>query len=230
MIMDFELIISNLPDMFDGLLITLQLLICTLIVGFVVSVPMALCWTEGPKPVQWLIHFYVTLFRGTPLLVQIFLIYYGLGQFEAVRDSALWPFFRDPFFCALLALSLNTSAYTTNIIRGAIKAVPYGEIEAGRAFAMSRLTLYRYVILPQAFKLVLPAYGNEIIIILKATSLASTVTIMDLTGVAYNMFSTTYKPYEAFITAALIYIAITFVLTRLFRLLEIRLNRQSVDW
>jgi His/Glu/Gln/Arg/opine family amino acid ABC transporter permease subunit len=228
--MDYALIMSSLPEMFDGLLITLQLLLCTLAVGLIISVPMALCWTEGPTPVKWLIHFYVTLFRGTPLLVQIFLIYYGLGQFEAVRDSALWPFFRDPFYCALLALSLNTSAYTTNIIRGAIKAVPYGEIEAGRAFAMSRLTLYRYVILPQAFKMVLPAYGNEIIIILKATSLASTVTIMDLTGVAYNIFSTTYQPYEPFITAALIYIFITFTLTRLFRLVEVRLNRQTVDW
>lgn len=228
--MDFDLIVSSLPDMFAGLMITLQLLVCALAAGLIISVPLALCWVEGNKAVQWIIHFYVTLFRGTPLLVQIFLIYYGLGQLNGIQSSIFWPFLRDPFFCTLLALSLNTSAYTTNIIRGAIRAVPYGEIEAGRAFAMSRFTLYRHVILPQAFKLVLPAYGNEIIIILKATSLASTVTIMDLTGVAYSIFSDTYSPYEPFITAAVIYISITFILTRLFRLVEVRINRQSVDW
>ena len=228
--MGIELIIESLPSLTQGLFVTLQLLLCALVFGLVIALPMAIMWVEGYKPFRYLAVFYVTFFRGTPLLVQVFLIYYGLGQLEWVRTSLLWPVFKEPFFCAALALSLNTSAYTANIIRGAIKAVPFGEIEAGRAFGMSKFTLYRTVILPQAFKLVLPAYGNEIIIILKATSLASTITIMDLTGVANDIVSNTYRPYEIFITAALFYIAITFELTRLFRIVEGRVNKQLPDW
>lgn len=228
--MDMELIFNSLPQMGSGLIVTLELLMCALIAGIVIAVPVAIAWVEGSRLIQWTAHFYVTFFRGTPLLVQIFLIYYGLGQVEWLRGSFLWPLFKQPFFCAVLALSLNTSAYTANIIRGAIKAVPYGEIEAGRAFGMKRFILYRTVILPQAFKLVLPSYSNEIIIILKATSLASTITIMDLTGVASDIVANTYQPYEIFITAALMYIGITYILTRIFRLLEVRMNKQVMDW
>lgn len=228
--MDFQLILTSLPDLLSGLVITLELLLCSLIVGLLIAVPVAILWVEGRKPTQFVAHFYVTFFRGTPLLVQIFLIYYGLGQLESIRDSFLWPLFKEPFFCAVLALSLNTSAYTANIIRGAIKAIPHGEIEAGYAFGMSKFQRYQTIILPQAFKLILPAYSNEIIIILKATSLASTITIMDLTGVASDIVSNTYRPYEIFISAAILYIAITFILTRLFRFLEIKMNKQITEW
>lgn len=228
--MDYQLIIASIPALLAGLVVTLELMICALIVGIIISVPVAIAWVEGCKPIQFIAHFYVTFFRGTPLLVQVFLIYYGLGQLEGIRDSFLWPVFKQPFFCATLALSLNTSSYTANIIRGAIKTVPHGEIEAGRAFGMNKITLYSTIILPQAFKLMLPAYGNEVIIMLKATSLASTITIMDLTGVASDIVSNTYRPYEIFITAALFYIAITFILTRIFRFLEIKVNRQITEW
>lgn len=226
-----ELIIESMPALLGGLMVTIQLMLCALAMGIIIAVPAAILWVEGPKPVQMLLNFYSTFFRGTPLLVQVFLVYYGLGQLEGMRDSILWPLFRQPFFCAVLALSLNTSAYTSNIIRGAIRAIPFGEVEAGRAFGMNRVQLYRHILLPQAFRLFLPAYGNEVIIILKATSLASTITIMDLTGVANDIVSNTYRPFEIFATAALIYIGVTFVLTRIFRLLEIRLNKQQViEW
>jgi len=226
-----DLILQSLPALMGGLVETLLLMVCALAAGIVIALLAAVFWVEAPRPVQLLISFYSTFFRGTPLLVQIFLIYYGFGQLEAVRTSVLWPLFREPFFCAVLALSLNTSAYTCNIIRGAIRAIPYGEVEAGMAFGMNRLQLYRYVLIPQAFRLFLPAYGNEVIIILKATSQASTITIMDLTGVASNIVSNTYRPFEIFIAAALIYIAVTFVLTRIFHVLEVRLNKQQViEW
>lgn len=228
--MDYQLILDSIPQLLGGLAVTLELMVCALIMGIIIAVPVAIAWVEGCKPIQFIANFYVTFFRGTPLLVQVFLIYYGLGQLEGIRDSFLWPVFKQPFFCAALALSLNTSSYTANIIRGAIKAVPYGEIEAGRAFGMNKITLYSTIILPQAFKLMLPAYGNEVIIILKATSLASTITIMDLTGIASDIVSNTYRPYEIFITAALFYIAITFILMRIFRFLEIKVNRQITEW
>ncbi len=226
-----DLIIDNFPALLGGLSETIQLMLCALVAGFIIALPLAVLWVEGPKPVKWLMNFYSTFFRGTPLLVQIFLIYYGLGQLPAVRESFFWPLFKEPFFCAVLALSLNTSAYTCNIIRGAIRAIPYGEVEAGRAFGMTRFQLYRYVLIPQVFRLFLPAYGNEVIIMLKATSQASTITIMDLTGVSLNIMSTTYRPFEIFIIAALIYISITFVLVRIFRRLEVRLNKQQIiEW
>lgn len=225
-----DLIVSSFPALLGGLVVTMQLMLAALAWGIVLAVPAAVLWVEGPKPAQWLIKFYVTFFRGTPLLVQVFLIYYGLGQFECIRASLLWPLFRQPFFCAVLALSLNTSAYTANIIRGAILAVPYGEIEAGRAYGMNRVQLYRLVLMPNVVRLFLPAYGNEVIIMLKATSLASTITLMDLTGVASNIMANTYRPFELFIAAALIYITVTFILTRLFNALEVRMNRQVADW
>ncbi len=225
-----ELVFSSLPALFSGLFMTVQLMLCALAAGILLAVPAAVLWVEASRPVQLLVSFYATFFRGTPLLVQVFLIYYGLGQFEAVRESILWPVFRQPFFCAVLALSLNTSAYTANIIRGAIRAIPYGEIEAGRAFGMNRFMLYRHILMPQAFRLFLPAYSNEVIIILKATSLASTITLMDLTGAATNIVSNTYRPFEIFTAAALIYIAVTFIITRIFHLLEVRMNKQLTEW
>lgn len=225
-----DLVIENFPALMGGLFTSIRLMLLALACGMLIALPAAIVWVEGPKPVRWLINFYTTFFRGTPLLVQVFLVYYGLGQLEGMRDSILWPLFRQPFFCAAFALSLNTSAYTANIIRGAIKAVPYGEIEAGRAFGMNRVKLYRHIVMPQALRLFLPAYGNEVIIMLKATSLASTITIMDLTGVTSHIMTTTYRPFEIFTAAACIYIAVTFVLTRIFRMLEVRLNKQITEW
>ena len=157
--------------------------------------------------------------------MQIFLVYYGLGQFEGVRASALWPILREPYWCAIIAFALNTGAYTAEILRGAIQAVPVGEVEAAKAFGMSRALSLRRIILPRAVRIALPAYGNEVILMLKGSALASTITLLDLTGMARTIIARTYMPVEIFLAAGLIYLAITFVFVQLFRLLERRLSR-----
>jgi arginine/ornithine transport system permease protein len=160
--------------------------------------------------------------RGTPLLVQLFLLYYGLPQFDAVRDSFAWPWLRSATFCAIAAFTLNTCAYTVEILHGAMRAVPAGEIEAARAMGMTRAVTLRRVILPSAFRRMLPAYGNEVILMLQATSLASAVTLLDLTGAASEMNSRFYLPFEAFLSAAALYLAITLALVGLFHAAERR--------
>lgn len=157
---------------------------------------------------------YVFLFRGSPLLVQIFIIYYGLSQFPAIRQSALWPFLRQPYWCAILALSLNTAAYASEIIRGGLESVPPGTIEAGRALGLSRPLLYRLVILPLAVRQALPAYGNEVVIMVKSTSLASIVTLMEITGIAHEIISDTFRAFEVFFCAGVIYLAINALIVR----------------
>jgi octopine/nopaline transport system permease protein len=164
------------------------------------------------------------VFRGTPLLVQIFLIYYGLGQFEAIRDSFLWTFFREPFWCAILAYTLNTGAYSSEIIRGGIQAVPFAQIEAARACGMGRLLMFRRIVFPIAIRQALPAYGNEIMLMVKASSLASTITLMEVTGIARSIISKSFAPVEIFIVAGAIYLFINFVVSRAIRYLEYRLS------
>jgi His/Glu/Gln/Arg/opine family amino acid ABC transporter permease subunit len=221
-----ELMWSSLPDLLEGALLTIELVVLGLAIGFVLAVPVALMRTAN-NPLLWgPAYGYIFYFRGTPLLVQIYLTYYGLGQFEAVRESFLWPIFREAYWCAIIAFSLNTAAYTAEIFRGAIQAVPHGEIEAARAVGMSRFMQYRRIILPSAFRLALPAYSNEVILMLKSSSLVSTITLLDLTGVARVIVSRTFAPYEIFITAAIIYLLITFVITRGFGWTERRLNPQ----
>jgi His/Glu/Gln/Arg/opine family amino acid ABC transporter permease subunit len=223
--MNFDLMIESVPALLFGTVTTIELLVASLVCGMTIAVPVAVLRVSGPSPVRLLLHWYIYFFRGTPLLVQIFLIYYGVAQFEIVRDSALWPYLRQPWVCAILTFSLNTAAYTAYILRGAIEAVPAGEIEAARACGMSTALAYRTVILPRAFRLALPAYGNEMVSMLKSTSLASTITVMELTATANTIVARTFAPYELFITAALIYLSITYVLTTALRALEYRLSR-----
>ncbi|MEW9310272.1 ABC transporter permease [Labrys neptuniae] len=223
--MNFDLMLESLPALLKGTAITLQLLAASLACGMLIAVPVAILRINGNRVVRLILHCYIYFFRGTPLLVQIFLVYYGLAQFDVVRDSALWPYLRQASVCAILTFSLNTAAYTAYILRGAIQAVPAGEIEAARACGMSTALAYRSIILPHAFRLALPAYGNEVVSMLKSTSLASTITVMELTGVANTIVARTFAPYELFITAALIYLAITYVLTSALRALEHRLSR-----
>jgi arginine/ornithine transport system permease protein len=168
------------------------------------------------------VWFFTYVIRGTPMLVQLFLLYYGLAQFEAVRASALWPWLSSAWFCAVAAFSINTCAYTTEIIAGAMRALPHGEIEAARSLGMSRITLLRRILLPAALRRSLPAYGNEVIMMLHGTSLASVVTLLDLTGVARQVNSTYYLPFEAFGAAALVYVAITLLLVAAFHAAERR--------
>jgi His/Glu/Gln/Arg/opine family amino acid ABC transporter permease subunit len=223
--MNFELIVDSLPALLSATVTTVELLVASLVFGLLLAVPVAILRVSGPKPVRLLLHCYIYFFRGTPLLVQMFLVYYGLAQFEAVRDSMLWPYLRQASICAVLTFSLNTAAYTAYILRGAIEAVPAGEVEAAHACGMSTALAYRTIILPRAFRIALPAYGNEVISMLKATSLASTITVMELTGAANTIVARSFSPYELFITAALIYLFITYLLTLLLRALEHRLSR-----
>jgi len=168
----------------------------------------------------WLVRLYVFALRGTPLLLQIFLIYYGLGQFAFVRHGLLWPFLRQPFWCAILALTLNTAAYGSEIIRGGLQSVPPGAIEAARVSGMSGILLYRRIILPLAIRQALPAYGNELVAMVKATSLASIVTLMEISGIAYAIISETYRALEVFICAGALYLLINFLLSRAVAALE----------
>lgn len=223
--MNLEVIIANLPKLLAGTVLTAELVILALVLGMAVAVPMALmrvsrrAWLSRPAQA------YIFFFRGTPLLVQIFLVYYGLSQFEWVRGGALWPILREPYWCAIIAFTLNTAAYTAEILRGGILAVPSGEVEAARALGMSTAIMYRRVILPRAFRIALPAYGNEVILMLKGSALASTITLLDLTGMARTIIARTYMPVEIFLAAGIIYLLMTFVFTRGFGLVERRLNR-----
>jgi arginine/ornithine transport system permease protein len=219
---NFEAIIDSLPLYLSGTLTTLKLLVVALALGLAGALPLAMLrslpsrWASQPV---WLFTYVI---RGTPMLVQLFLLYYGIAQFEAVRQSPLWPWLSSAWFCAVAAFGINTCAYTTEILHGAMKAVPYGEIEAAKALGMSRWTTLRRIVLPSAFRRSLPAYGNEVVLMLHGTALASVVTIADLTGAAREFNNTYYLPFEAFITAAVFYLMITFVLVALFRAAERR--------
>jgi putative lysine/arginine/ornithine/histidine/octopine transport system permease protein len=212
-------------DYLSGAWLTIQLVVISAILGFLLAIPVALARLSQNPVVAGLATGYSLFFRGTPLLVQIFLIYFGLGQFDFVRDSILWPVLREAYVCALITFVLNTAAYSGEIVRGGILAVPHGEVEAARACGMSTLKTYRLVILPRAFSICLPAYSNEVIILMKGTSLASTITLLELTGVARLAASSTYQPIQVFLIAGIVYYLLTLVITRIFRLLENRYNR-----
>jgi len=220
--MDFSIITENFGIYLEGLWNTAQLVSLSLIIGLMMAIPLAVFVTSKNIFVNGPIRAYVYFFRGTPLLVQMFLIYYGMGQFDAMKSSILWPLFREAYFCALFAFTLNTAAYTTEIIRGAIVATPHGEIEAAKSTGMSRLLMLRRIVLPSAFRRALPAYSNEIIFMLHGSSIASVITIVDITGAARIVNSRFYSPYEAFLTAAVIYLCITFLIVWSIKKLEAR--------
>lgn len=225
--MNFQVMLDSLPRLLGGAILTLELVALAALAGFVLALVVALARLSR-NPLLWMPAYgFVFFFRGTPLLVQIFLIYYGLSQFSEVRASALWPILREPYWCALIAFSLNTSAYTAEIMRGAIQAVPRGQIEAAMATGMSRLIRLRRVVLPQALRIGLPAYSNEVILLVKASSLASTVTLMDITGTARTIASVNYMPVELLTTAALIYLTINFLLTRAFKGIEYLISGET---
>jgi octopine/nopaline transport system permease protein len=221
---NFALMWESLPKLLGGLVLTLELVVLSLLLGIGVAIGVALMRVSSSRLAAGFAYGYAFVFRGTPLLVQIFLIYYGLGQFEAVRDSFLWTFFREPFWCAILALTLNTGAYTSEIIRGGIQSVPWGQVEAARACGMSRLLLFRRIIFPIAVRQALPAYGNEVILMVKSSSLASTITLLEVTGIARGIIAQTFAPVEIFIVAGAIYLTINFVVTRAIRYAEWRLS------
>ncbi len=225
--MNFELMAESLPKLIAGVPITLSLVAGSLALGFVFAVILAQLRLSRNPLLSKLAYAYVYVFRSTPLLVQIFLIYYGSGQFrESLEGVGLWFFLREPYFCAILALTMNTAAYTSEIIRGGIQSVPWGQLEAGRAVGMSGVTLFRRIVFPVAIRQALPAYGNEIILMVKSTSLASTITILEITGIAKKIIATTYATIEVFIIAGAIYLSINFIVTRGIQWIEIKLSPQ----
>jgi His/Glu/Gln/Arg/opine family amino acid ABC transporter permease subunit len=224
--LDWALMWESVPDLLGGLEVTLELTLLSLLLGLVLALPLAALRTAQNPLLRLPALGYITFFRGTPLLVQIFLIYYGLGQFEWLRATPLWPLLREASWCAVAAFSLNTAAYTGEILRGALEAVPRGEIEAARSLGMSRLLVFRLIALPRAVQIALPAYGNEAILVIKSSSLASTITLLDITGVARSLVAHTYAPYEIFLVAGALYLALTFVVTRLIAGAEWWLNAE----
>ena len=222
--MNFELMIETFPKLLSGLNLTIQLVTISLFLGFCLAIGLALLRLSNNTFLSFFAKTYVFYFRGTPLLVQIFLIYYGIAQFEIIRETFVWSFFKEAYWCGILALTLNTCAYSSEIIRGGIQSVPFGQIESARSVGMSRFLLYRRIILPIAFRQALPAYGNEIILMVKATSLVSTITLMEVTGIARLIIAKTFSPVEVFIVAGLIYLTINFIVTRLVNFCEIKLT------
>jgi octopine/nopaline transport system permease protein len=222
--MNFELMIETFPKLLSGLNLTIQLVTISLFLGFCLAIGLALLRLSNNTFLSFFAKTYVFYFRGTPLLVQIFLIYYGIAQFEIIRETFVWSFFKEAYWCGILALTLNTCAYSSEIIRGGIQSVPFGQIESAKSVGMSRFLLYRRIILPIAFRQALPAYGNEIILMVKATSLVSTITLMEVTGIARLIIAKTFSPVEVFIVAGLIYLTINFIVTRLVNFCEIKLT------
>lgn len=211
---------STIMEYWGGLVTTVQLVFLSLVLGLILAVPLAIMRTSKNPLINAPVWFYTYIFRGTPLLIQLYIIYYGLAQIEGIQQTFWWDIFREAFYPALLAFTLNTAAYTTEIIRGAIVATPHGEIEAAKAYGMSWALRMRRIILPSATRRAVQAYSNEVIFMLHASAIASVVTLVDLTGAARNIYSRFYAPFEAFIFVALIYMALTFLLVFAFRKLE----------
>jgi len=219
--LDFILIAENFDRFLYGVLVTLELTFLALILGGLMAIPMAIARASKHKIFNAPVWCYTYVFRGTPLLVQTYLIYYGLGQFEWVRESFLWgPILSQAWWCALIAFTLNTAAYTTELFRGAIEATPVGEIEAAKACGLSYRKRLARIILPGAFRRALPAYSNEVIFMLHGSVVASTITLQDILGVGRWLNGRYYLAYEGFITAALLYMVLVFLIAYGFRLWE----------
>lgn len=220
--LDFNLMLEVMPKLWQGVGTTGRLSCLILLLAFVLAIPISFARNSNKLFLSLPANAYILFFRGTPALVQVFLVYYGLSQFSWVRTSLAWTVLRDPFWCLIIALGMNGAAYSAELFAGAMRNVSRGVVEAARALGLTWYATVRTVIFPIALRSALPAYSNEIILTIKATSLASTITILDLTGMARLEVARTYAPYEVFLTAAAIYVAITTLLTKLLKQLEQR--------
>ena len=218
--MDFDLIINSFPKLLFASITTLKLLSVSLFIGLFIGLFFAILRIKNNIILGKIAYGYSYTFRGTPLLVQIFIIYYGFGQVEFIRESFLWVILNEPYWCAVIAFALNTGAYTSEILRSAFQTIKPGFIEAGKSLGVPNKLIFYKIQIPIAIRQSLPAYGNEIILMLKGTSLASTVTLMDLTGVAKYIISTTFKPIEVFVIAGSIYLFFTFIIHNVIKFLE----------
>ena len=220
--MDIDFALEHLPKLLKATQLTIQLTFLSLFFGVFVGVFFAVLRTSKNKILFYISYYYSYAFRGTPLLVQIFIIYFGLAQLEWIRESFLWVFLKEPYSCAILAFTLNTGAYSSEIFRSAFETINRGIIEAAEGLGLNKINTFFKIKLPIAIRQSLPAYGNEMILMLKGTSLASTVTLLDLTGVAKHIISTTFRPIEVFIVAGSIYLLMTFIIHNFIKFLEKR--------
>ncbi len=218
--MDFTLMATSLPKLLSAAAVTLKLLSLSLLFGIFIGLLFAILRLNKNPLINKFAYGYSYIFRGTPLLVQIFLIYFGLGQIEYFRSTFLWVVFKEPYWCAIIAFALNTGAYTSEILRSAFQTIKPGIVEAGKSLGVSSKIIFYKIQIPIAIRQSLPAYGNEIILMMKGTSLASTVTLMDITGVAKYIISTSFKPIEVFIVAGGIYLFMTFVIHNIIKFFE----------
>ena len=227
--MDLGVIIDNLPNFLSGTVITIQITAISVAIGFCLAIVLSIM-RVSKNPFVWMpVYGFNFYFRGTPLLVQLFLIYYGSGQFQDfLSQVGLWLYFKEAYFCAVLTLTLNTAAYASEIFRGGIEGVPFGEIEAARACGMSGVKLYKRIIMPAALRIAWPAYTNEVVFLLQASSLVSIITLMDITGVARVAAAQTFAFYELFLFAALIYLVLVYALIFIFRKVEDRITAHLV--
>ncbi len=222
--MDFTILVKFLPLILTGLWYTLLLLVLSSLFGMILAIPIGLVQVTGPKPIAWLAAAFCTVIRGTPLLIQLYILYYGFGslfpQIPWIRQSFMWPVLREGLFYAVLAFTLSFAGYEGAVMKGAFASVPKGELEAARAFGMSPFTVLRRIWFPRAFRIVLPTLGGETILQLKATPIAALVTVTELYGAAGQIFRTTYDFFPPMLLVAVIYFALTFIITRLFNLIE----------
>ena len=219
-----SLIFTNFFKILKALDQTLLLLLASLPIGFILSLIFALGRVSKIKFLSKTIEYYIFIIRGTPLLVQIYLIYFGLGSIKVIRDSFLWIILKEPFWCGVLALTINTVAYGSEIFRGGIQAVSQEQIDSGKSLGFTRIGLLRKIIFPIAFRQVLPTYGNELILMVKATSLISLTTYMEMTGVARRLMAITWAPVEAFLAAGILYLFLNFLMVQFIKYLEWKYN------
>ncbi len=213
------------PKFFSGFLVTLQIVGLSLIIGAAVSLPIVYGRMSKNPLAAIPAYSFVYFFRGTPLIAQTFLVYYGAGSFRQELDAVgLWWFFREPYYCVIFTFSLNTAAYQAEILRGAIRNVPKGQREAGQSLGLSKWAIFRKIILPQALIVALRPYGNEVVLMVKGSAIASIVTVFDLMGETRRAFSRTFD-FQTYIWAAIIYLVVVEVLRRVWDVLEARLTR-----
>ena len=226
--MRFELMYESFFKIVEGIPLTLQVVSISTILGIFLAVAVALMRISGNRLMSLPAYYFVYLIRGTPLLLQLYFVYYGLSQFEAIRDSILWPILKEPYWCGIITLTISTGAYSSEIIRGGILSVSKNYIEASGALGLSQIKTFMLITLPITVRQALPAYGNELILMVKASSLISIVTLMEITGIARTIISKTYAPVEIFLVAGSIYLVINFIIVMFVNLAERRLGIEKV--
>lgn len=228
--MDWSWIFTYFPALVWGLVVTIELLVLSVVFGMLCAVPIGLAQVTGPWFLSMPARGFCTIIRGTPLLIQVWLLYYGLGSLfpmmPSIRHSFIWPVLREGFIYAVLAFSLSFAGYEGEVIRGALAGVPRGEIEAARAFGMTPFQVVRRVWLPRALRMVLPTLAGETVLQLKSTPLAATITVMDLFGVANMIRQDTYRIYEPLLLVASVYVLLTVIITRAFRVVEAQIPQR----